>query len=122
MSDAEQVAARAAFLTFINAQLSQVYPHLPFLFQVDEDRYLTSAEWRALSQFFDLHGVAPHRDVNYAYNSLPMLEEDDLPLPEEELPARASARLGASASARQKNNESGIRQRARCCKGDCIDM
>src|SRR5436189_1910383 len=51
-----------------------------------------------------------------------MLDEDDLPLPEEELPARASARLGASASARQKNNDSGSRQRARCCKGDCIDI
>ena len=51
-----------------------------------------------------------------------MLEEDDLPPPEEELPARASARLGASASVRQKNNDNGIRQRARCCKGDCIDM
>ncbi len=49
VSEPERAAARAAFLTFINAQLSQVYPHLPFLFRVDEDRYLTSAEWRALS-------------------------------------------------------------------------
>jgi hypothetical protein len=47
VSEQERVAARAAFLTFMNAQLSQVYPHLPFLFRVDEDRYLSSAEWRA---------------------------------------------------------------------------
>src|SRR5262245_39013137 len=49
VSESERAAARAAFLTFINAQLSQVYPHLPFLCRGDEDRYLTSAEWRALS-------------------------------------------------------------------------
>src|SRR5262245_46373990 len=49
VSESERAAARVAFLTFFNAQLSQVYPHLPFLFRVDEDRYLTSAEWRALS-------------------------------------------------------------------------
>lgn len=49
VSEAEQAAARAAFFTFMNEQISQVYPHLPFLFRVDADRYLTSAEWRALS-------------------------------------------------------------------------
>jgi hypothetical protein len=53
---------------------------------------------------------------------LPWLEKDDLPPLEEELPARASARLGESASARQKNNDSGVRQRAKCCKGDRIDI
>src|SRR5712692_8609878 len=53
---------------------------------------------------------------------LPMLE----PAPEYELPARASARLGASAKVRQKNSDSRMRH-CRVCPskgfwGDRIDM
>src|SRR5262249_42474631 len=48
-SEPERAAARAAFFTFMNTQISQVYPSLPFLFRVDEDRYLTPTEWRALA-------------------------------------------------------------------------
>ena len=48
-STAESLSARAAFLTFQNDQLHQVYPSVPFLFQVDPGRYFSPLEWRALS-------------------------------------------------------------------------
>src|SRR5436309_8222873 len=51
-----------------------------------------------------------------------MPEEDDLPPLDEEPPARASARLGVSARLKQKNNATGMRQPARCCKGERIDI
>jgi hypothetical protein len=35
-----------------------------------------SFEYQALNSFFDIKSVAPHRDLNYAYNSLPFLEEN----------------------------------------------
>jgi choline dehydrogenase-like flavoprotein len=44
----ESAAARAAFFTFMNEQIHQVYSALPFLFQVDPDAYLSAGEWRAL--------------------------------------------------------------------------
>jgi len=47
--DQEALEATAAFLTFMNDQLSQVYEKIPFLFSVDRDRYLSPAQWRALS-------------------------------------------------------------------------
>jgi choline dehydrogenase-like flavoprotein len=47
--EGEKFAARAAFLTFMNQQLSQVYEGLPFLFRLDPSRYLEPGEWRALS-------------------------------------------------------------------------
>lgn len=34
-------------------------------------------EYASLSNFFDIKSVAPHRDLNYAYNSLPFLESID---------------------------------------------
>src|SRR5207302_11278187 len=51
-----------------------------------------------------------------------MPEEDDLPPPEEELPARASARLGGRARLKQKNSATGMRQPARRCIGERIDI
>jgi choline dehydrogenase-like flavoprotein len=48
-SAAEGVEARTDFLTFMNDQIHQVYPGLPFLFRLDPDRYLTPGEWRALA-------------------------------------------------------------------------
>jgi choline dehydrogenase-like flavoprotein len=48
-STAESLSARAAFLTFMNDQIHQVYPSVPFLFQVDPERYFSPLEWRALS-------------------------------------------------------------------------
>jgi len=33
-------------------------------------------EYDILSSFFDIKGVAPHRDLNYAYNSLPLIENN----------------------------------------------
>src|SRR5436305_3843076 len=51
-----------------------------------------------------------------------MPEEDDLPPPEEELPARASARLGVRARLKQKNSATGMRQPARRCIGERIDI
>src|SRR5439155_8708022 len=54
---------------------------------------------------------------------LPMLELDDFPLLENELPARASARVGASARARQKNSDSRMRHcSSRCPEGDRLNM
>lgn len=44
----ESAAARAAFLTFMNEQLHQVYESLPFLIRADPDNYLSPGEWRAL--------------------------------------------------------------------------
>ncbi|WP_257451919.1 GMC oxidoreductase [Archangium lipolyticum] len=46
---ADALEATAAFLTFMNDQLSQVYENIPFLFSVDRDRYLSPVQWRALS-------------------------------------------------------------------------
>jgi len=46
---AEGLAATGAFLTFMNEQIHQVYPSIPFLFRADPDRYLTPGEWRALA-------------------------------------------------------------------------
>lgn len=37
-------------------------------------------EYLSLSKFFDVKSVAPHRDLNYAYNSLPFLEKIDAKL------------------------------------------
>jgi len=34
-----------------------------------------AAELAALRSHFDVVGIAPHRDINYVYNSLPWLEE-----------------------------------------------
>jgi choline dehydrogenase-like flavoprotein len=48
-NEAERLEARGDFFTFMNAQLSQVYKDLPFLFRLDPDRYLRASEWRALS-------------------------------------------------------------------------
>lgn len=45
----EQVSARAAFFTFMNQELRQVYPGLPALFHHDDRRYLRPSEWRALA-------------------------------------------------------------------------
>jgi hypothetical protein len=53
---------------------------------------------------------------------LPMLEVDERPLLENELPARASARAGASATVRQKNSDSRMRHCSRCLEGDRLDM
>ncbi|MDA9792193.1 hypothetical protein N9C15_00905 [Schleiferiaceae bacterium] len=33
-------------------------------------------EWKALSAFFNIEGIACHRDINYTYNSLPWIEEN----------------------------------------------
>jgi choline dehydrogenase-like flavoprotein len=44
----ESSAARAAFFTFMNEQIHQVYPSLPFLVRADPDSYLSAGEWRAL--------------------------------------------------------------------------
>ena len=33
-------------------------------------------EYNALSNFFSIRTIAPHRDLNYAYNSLPYLEKN----------------------------------------------
>ena len=46
---AESLSARAAFLTFMNDQIHQIYPSVPFLFQLDPERYFSPLEWRALS-------------------------------------------------------------------------
>jgi hypothetical protein len=35
-----------------------------------------AAELRSLRSFFDVRSVSPHRDVNFAYNTLPWLEEN----------------------------------------------
>src|SRR5207248_9829727 len=51
-----------------------------------------------------------------------MPEKDDLPPLDEELPARASARLGVRARLKQKNSATGIRQPARRCIGERIDI
>tara|TARA_B110000003_G_scaffold263383_1_gene286989 strand:- start:431 stop:1126 length:696 start_codon:yes stop_codon:yes gene_type:complete len=37
-----------------------------------------TSEWNALSAFFNLEGMSCHRDINYAYNSLPWVEENEL--------------------------------------------
>jgi choline dehydrogenase-like flavoprotein len=41
-------AARAGYFTFVNDQLHEVYPSLPFLLRADPNRYLSAFEWRAL--------------------------------------------------------------------------
>lgn len=33
-------------------------------------------EYTVLNNIFDIRGIAPHRDMNYAYNSLPYIEEN----------------------------------------------
>lgn len=33
-------------------------------------------EYSILNSFFNIHGVAPHRDLNYMYNSLPYIEKN----------------------------------------------
>jgi choline dehydrogenase-like flavoprotein len=45
----DQIAAKQAFFTFMNAELAQVYPGLPALFQHDDRRFLRPSEWRALT-------------------------------------------------------------------------
>lgn len=46
---ADDIAARQAFFSFMNAELSQVYPGLPALFHHDDRRFLRPSEWRALA-------------------------------------------------------------------------
>ncbi|MBM3549480.1 MAG: hypothetical protein FJX54_21285 [Alphaproteobacteria bacterium] len=41
-----------------------------------ENMRVLAAETAALKAFFTVHGVACHRDINYAYNSLPWLEQN----------------------------------------------
>ena len=48
-SPRESAAARAGFFTFMNEQIHQVYPSLPFLIRADPDAYLSAGEWRALT-------------------------------------------------------------------------
>jgi len=38
---------------------------------------ILSSEWNALSSFYNIEGMACHRDINYAYNSLPWVEENE---------------------------------------------
>ena len=33
-------------------------------------------EYKILNNFFDIRGLAPHRDLNYTYNSLPYIQEN----------------------------------------------
>ncbi len=39
------------------------------------ERQVLAAETATLKAFFDIQGVACHRDINYAFNSLPWLEQ-----------------------------------------------
>lgn len=66
LKDAENVGTEVGLHTgfFEFAQINDLDP-----------MHVLQGEIDALRVFFDVRGIAPHRDINYVHNSLPMLEE-----------------------------------------------